>query len=291
MSETTTPPTDSQLGTKQDLQEIRKELYQLRTFEIQNLWQRSIFLVTFIVILLTGYGYLIEKLLFEYDKWGTANGLRLIITHVVCATLSLLGSIFSVIWIMMAKGSKAWYEIHERRIRKIEKELQFPHKYRMRPGAPWNIDDSLFSCEPGSYSVSRINIILGQILLFVWRIACYIHIASIIWVTLVSPHDTSDRDSNLIRLLTIIFSITIICAQHYLPSKLKSIVHSHGIISREEEKAKKKRKKNHSPTNATSSNTPNPQPSALTMQPQPQNSTPCASSSNAPAPQPSTSTE
>lgn len=288
MSETTTPPTDSQLDTKQDLQEIRKELYQLRTFEIQNLWQRSIFLVTFIVILLTGYGYLIEKLLFEYDKWDTANGLQLIITHVVCATLSLLGSIFSIIWIMMAKGSKAWYEIHERRIRKIEKELQFPHKYRMRPGAPWNIDDSLFSCEPGSYSVSRINILLGQILLFVWRIACYIHIASIIWVTLVSPHDTSDRDSNLIRLLTIIFSITIICAQLHLPNRLKRTVHSHGIISREEEKAKKR---NHPTSNTTSSNAQDSQPSPTTDQPQTQDSAPCASSSNAPAPQPSISTE
>ena len=161
----------------------------------------------------------------------------------------------------------------------------------MKPGAPWNIDDSLFSCEPGSYSVSRINILLGQILLIAWRTACYMHIAFIIWEILISPHDTSDCSSNLTRFLITILSIILICAQHHLPSRLKSIVHSHGIISREEEKAKKKRKKNHSPTNATSSNAPNPQPSALTMQPQPQNSSPCASSSNAPAPQPSTSTE
>lgn len=290
MAKTTTSQTQSQ---PKDLKKIRKELYQLRTFEIQNLWQRSIFLVTFIVILLTGYGYLIEKLLFEYDKWATDNGLRLMIAHAVCATLAFLGSIFSVIWIMMAKGSKAWYEIHERRIRKVEKEIRFRKKYKMKPGAPWNIDDSLFSCEPGSYSVSRINILLGQILLIAWRTACYMHIAFIIWEILISPHDTSDCSSNLTRFLITILSIILICAQHHLPSRLKSIVHSHGIISREEEKAKKKKKKkkNQPSTNTTSSNAQDSQPSPTTGQPQTQDSSPCASSSNAPAPQPSTSTE
>ena len=50
------------------LKRLRKDLYKIRKFEIQNLWQRSIFLVAFIVILITGYGHLIEKLTSEYDK-------------------------------------------------------------------------------------------------------------------------------------------------------------------------------------------------------------------------------
>ena len=227
MSETPTPQTQPQ---PKDLKRIRKELYQLRTFEIQNLWQRSIFLVTFIVILLTGYGYLIEKLLFEYDKWATDNGLRLIITHTVCATLSLLGSIFSVIWIMMAKGSKAWYEIHERRIRKIEKKLQFPHEYRMRPGAPWDINDSLFSCQPGSYSVSRINILLGQILLIAWEVTLCTHITfsiMLIWST--------SNYSILTKRSIIIFFTLLPFTQLYLLHRLKKAAHSHAIITPEED--------------------------------------------------------
>ena len=103
------------------LKELREEFYKIRKFEIQNLWQRSIFLAAFIAILLTGYGHLIDKLLPESEKWLTDSHSQSLNIHIMCSLLSFLGSIFAVIWVMMAKGSKAWYEIHERRIRIIEK--------------------------------------------------------------------------------------------------------------------------------------------------------------------------
>ncbi len=84
------------------LRELRKDFYKIRKFEIQNLWQRSIFLATFTVLLFTGYGTFVEKLL-SYD------GSQAVIAHIICCLLALLGSIFSMIWIMMAKGSKAWF--------------------------------------------------------------------------------------------------------------------------------------------------------------------------------------
>ena len=157
------------------LKQLRKDLYKIRKFEIQNLWQRSIFLGAFIVILISGYGYLLENLLSEYEKWLTSSETQLLIIHVACCLLSFLGSIFSIIWIMMAKASKAWYEIYEKRIDKIEEELQVEDKYRMQPGSPWTLNDSLFSRAPGAYSVSKINILLGQILLVIWWLAFGIH--------------------------------------------------------------------------------------------------------------------
>ena len=52
------------------LKQLREEAYKIRKFEIQNLWQRSIFLAAFIVILITGYGHLVEKLLSENMRNG-----------------------------------------------------------------------------------------------------------------------------------------------------------------------------------------------------------------------------
>ena len=87
--------------------------------------------------------------------------LQLLLTHLACSTLAFLGIVFSIIWTMMAKGSKAWYEIYERRICNIEDDLAIPEIYRMNPGAPWKLENSLWSRESGPYSVSKINILLG----------------------------------------------------------------------------------------------------------------------------------
>ena len=70
MSGTSTSENQNQVSLK----ELREEFYKIRKFEIQNLWQRSIFLATFIVLLFTGYGAFFEKLM-SYD------GLQSIIGH------------------------------------------------------------------------------------------------------------------------------------------------------------------------------------------------------------------
>ena len=162
------------------LREIRKDYYKIRKFEIQNLWQRSIFLATFIAILFTGYGAFVEKLL-SYD------GLKAVIAHIICCLLAIIGSIFSMIWIMMAKGSKAWFEIYERKIIEgieAEKKLNIPEEYRMSKGAPWTLNNSLWSRDPGAYSVSRINILLGQVLWLIWILIFALHAISLLALAL-----------------------------------------------------------------------------------------------------------
>lgn len=208
------------------LKRLRKDLYKIRKFEIQNLWQRSIFLVAFIVILITGYGHLIEKLMSEYDKWLTHSEFQILVIQTVCCILTFWGSIFSIIWIMMAKGSKAWYEIYERKICEIEEDLQVREEYRMNPGAPWTLDNSLCSCKAGAYSVSKINILLGQILLIFWRIAFYIHVVLTIWLSATYPYNTESAIPIGISatILTVLFF-----AQLFLPCLLKKMVESGSI--------------------------------------------------------------
>lgn len=209
------------------LKEIREELYKLRKFEVQNLWQRSIFLAAFIAILITGYGHLVDKLLSEPEKWLTHSHSQLLNIHMICCLLCFLGSIFSVIWVMMAKGSKAWYEIHERRIHEIEEELNVTEEYRMKPGAPWELDDSLYSHEAGCYSVSRINILLGQVLLIVWWFAFYVHfiLAILAYATNYPTH------SNCISPISgpIFILVALAIAQHITPHILKRVVKSKAI--------------------------------------------------------------
>lgn len=235
------------------LKELREEFYKIRKFEIQNLWQRSIFLATFIVLLFTGYGAFFEKLM-SYD------GLQSIIGHIICCLLALTGSIFSMLWIMMAKGSKAWYEIYERRIHNIEQEttLNIPKKYRMDKEAPWTLDNSLLSRKPGAYSVSRINILLGQVLWVIWIVAFTSHL-----IKLSIFESQTKPELRPIISIGITFALAI---ELTIPHLLENWVQSGAILAhptRRRRRRKKRRKK----------------------------ATPCASSSNVPTPQPSISTK
>lgn len=241
MPETSTSENQNQVSLK----ELREEFYKIRKFEIQNLWQRSIFLATFIVLLFTGYGAFFEKLM-SYD------GLQSIIGHIICSLLALTGSIFSMLWIMMAKGSKAWYEIYERRIHNIEKEttLNIPKKYRMDKEAPWTLDNSLLSRKPGAYSVSRINILLGQVLWVIWIVAFTSHL-----IKLSIFESQTKPELRPIISIGITFALAI---ELTIPHLLENWVQSGAILAPPQEEEKK------ATLCASSSNVPDPQPSTLT---------------------------
>ena len=141
---------------------------------------------------------------------------------------------------MMAKGSKAWYEIHEKRIRKFELELNMEDKHRMRPASPWSLDNSLFSREPGAYSVSRINILLGQILLVAWWLAFGIHSVSTMYL-IFNPQDERTYSSPIRILITIVITL-LLCGLLCLPSRLRIWAKSGAIKSPEEEEKTNKEK-------------------------------------------------
>ena len=240
MKETTIIEMRTSTSDPVSLEQLREEAYKIRKFEIQNLWQRSIFLAAFIVILITGYGHLVEKPLSEYEKWQISNQDLLLVAEAICCALAFLGSIFSIIWIMMAKGSKAWYEIHEKRIRKLELELNMEDKHRMRPASPWSLDNSLFSREPGAYSVSRINILLGQILLVAWWLAFGIHSVSTMYL-IFNPQDERTYSSPIRILITIVITL-LLCGLLCLPFRLRIWAKSGAIKSPEEEEKTNKEK-------------------------------------------------
>lgn len=162
--------------TKVSHKDLRETFYRLRDFEISNLWQRSIFLSALLVLFFPAYGVLVSKLLESTS--------RHIIYHEICCALALCAIIFSIIWIMMAKGSKAWFEVYERKICKIEDEedLGIMGEYSMQNmgKVPWSLDSRLLSGKAGCYSVSKLNILIGQFLFILWIIVFIIHYVGII---------------------------------------------------------------------------------------------------------------
>lgn len=170
---------------------ILENLYRCRDLELNNLWQKSVFLGTLLVLCFTGYGILILLMI-----KGEVKENMLLEYNILCFFLCFISAIFSVLWIYMFKGSKAHYELYERAITDFEeKKLGIEKEFimgRLNYNAP--IDECIFSTNGGKYSPSRINIFIGQMSLFLWILAGLVHFYNI------SNYDLIEKIQNLISI-------------------------------------------------------------------------------------------
>lgn len=172
-------------------------IWACRDFELSHLWQRSIFLTAFLVLIFTGYGTLwINALTSNYED-------RIIIFHIVSLVISMLGIIFSTLWVFMGKGSKYWYEVYEDRISELEKNdyteciknceeycdpdcIKNCSKFHQVQG--FGIFTEEKNCFWGrkafQYSVSGINIVIGQIMTILWSLVLLFHVVYIVNVVI-----------------------------------------------------------------------------------------------------------
>lgn len=167
---------------KETYEKFLSFFYENMNGEIGRLWQRSIFLATFLVLIFTGYGCALMRLLeIDSDK-GFGHMMNLI-----CVVIAFLGVLFSALWIMMAKGSKAWQEKYERSLfvfleNKHDIALDDLKKYGVIHGwlralVPEKFSNWLFRLKAGAYSASKINIVIGVISLVLWGIVGAVHSA------------------------------------------------------------------------------------------------------------------
>ena len=155
--------------------EVYKRLLETRDFELTTFWQRSIFLGTFLSLSYTGYGALGLKLL--ETKGGEAIWQ---VGNLFAIVIACFGIIVSTLWILMAKGSKLWYEWQETAISAFVHGLApksaFDADY-IQDAAAFKIgwtaefdnrwrevkkDNFLFSPNGGPFSVSKVTICIGQ---------------------------------------------------------------------------------------------------------------------------------
>lgn len=185
-----------------------KILYQAYADEIKNLWQRSIFLATFMVLVWTGYGVSLLKFLettkenklcqstcthIEFLKSLCELLASLNVYHFILLALCGIIIILSLLWIAMAKGSKFVQEAHERHIEKfLEKcenedikslfckldEYEDDEKLKLDDELLWiNVNNTLKAYR---YSPSKINIFLGWVSCSVGSFLFALHTLAII---------------------------------------------------------------------------------------------------------------
>lgn len=160
--------------------DVYSSLWRCRDFELSHLWQRSIFLTTFLVMSFTGYG----SILLRVCEYVTDDNkcIPFCILNIAGLCIALLGIVLSALWIMMGKGSKAWYEKYENALYHIERNEKYSKaivandmddEMLMHGSLPAAnpLDTSLFTTNAGRFSVSRINIAIGQVSIVVWCLA------------------------------------------------------------------------------------------------------------------------
>ena len=163
---------------------IYELLYKAYADEIKNLWQRSIFLGAFMVLVWTGYGALQLKFITrECGKFDT--NVYYFASLGLCAVIIIL----SLLWIAMAKGSKFVQEAHERHIDDLKfdilDEIDIDTKKNQRLFCDLSIyfnklakDKKISVYRPLKayrYSPSRINIALGWVSVAISIILAFIH--------------------------------------------------------------------------------------------------------------------
>ena len=169
--------------------EALRNLYASYRFEIDNLWKRSSILSVFVGLFFVGYGQLALRML---DNLGNEEKLAdsAICNALICG-IAFVAIVFSVIWIMTAKASKGWQEVYEVKIKLYEcLYTKIPYRFQMMNTTMGKkFCDCLLSVSAGRFSVSKINIMLGVVLLLIW---CFILVWHLFFVDISACGKISD---------------------------------------------------------------------------------------------------
>ncbi|MBR4629637.1 MAG: hypothetical protein IKO57_04250 [Treponema sp.] len=181
-----------------------------RDFEFSHLWQRSVFLAVFLLAIAGAYGSLLLNMYFPSEQnqifiwndgnadWKENTATKRIeykandITwqqHAIASGVCWLGITFSILWVMMAKGSKYWSERYEMTIWDFENEKEFGenlqdvyHHGKLAPLKSEKCDENIFSTKAGHYSVSKINATIGIIGLVAFSFLAIFHFGKILHI-------------------------------------------------------------------------------------------------------------
>lgn len=164
--------------------------------EIELVWKRAVFLTAFLIAAFAGYGGLIAA----YIGIGNPRTGTFAEISIASICISFVGMALSVIWIMMAKGSKAWQE-------HFEKVIECFVETRIHQVSEKNNDDLVLNifasgnylktvkgvslrdfdltkkpitgcfldCHGGAFSVSKIVIALGRLFFLCWTGIAIVH--------------------------------------------------------------------------------------------------------------------
>ncbi len=210
---------------KENKEYQQEYIWKCRNFELSYLWQRSIFLTAFFVLIYTAYFTLWRDFFsLEVDK-------EPLILNVISIFIMLIGFVFSILWICMAKGSKFWVEIYENKISEFEnlhrKDFEAQGLNKDEGKTNPNNNGLFFknSRKAYRYSVSRINIMIGQVLAYVSAILYIIHNLYLLHF-LYNKYKHTIVLNNCKCIISIISIIICLYILFFISSKIKKLLES-----------------------------------------------------------------
>ena len=162
---------------------IYDRLCHCRDMEIELVWKRAVFMTAFLIACFAGYGGLIVAGL---SRRFTSTAFYFVIAS--GCFVATVGFAVSILWIMMSKGSKAWYEHYEQALVAYSRKVfasdfveLFSHNWKSINGIERDkMSNCLCSVRGGRFSVSKISILIGILSAIAWIIITVSHIALII---------------------------------------------------------------------------------------------------------------
>ncbi|MCQ2266067.1 MAG: hypothetical protein MJZ46_08550 [Bacteroidales bacterium] len=148
--------------------------------------------------------------------------------------ISFVGIVLSCLWIMMAKGSKAWYERWEKAIYAFPDAYSGAFEAGAEKVAGFRIEEIdgfqndkvsswLWNTHGGAYSPSKINIAIGHLSLIIWCSTAFLHMSSLYCGRELVVRMIDGLDSSFCGMvLAFLWSIGLLLVWIYARSNLKS---------------------------------------------------------------------
>ena len=142
----------SKMQKKKKLKKTFRQALESRKFEIELYWKRATYFWSFIAAAFAGYFVLIS-----IDNINDFKPLTVVV--------SFIGTLFSLAWYLVNRGSKYWQENWENYVYLMEDEIigpVFSTILNPKPKSIWHITEEY------PFSVSKINQILSFGVLLIW---------------------------------------------------------------------------------------------------------------------------
>ncbi len=204
--------------TTVSLRDMYMRLCACRDFEIKLQWERAVFLTAFLIACFAGYGSFMLSV--HQHGYGSLSSL---LVKCIPIAITFVGIVLSLFWILMAKGSKAWYEHYEQAIAAFAKEhtpagvfeYMLSHQWCALSDIKKNpMSNGILNFKGGCYSVSKIVIAIGIGSLIIWSVLFVLHCGIAVWGPM-----SMWRILNLAQIYKVIILLSLIILSPFLVNK------------------------------------------------------------------------
>lgn len=156
--------------TKEEKYKLLYDRYtKCRDLELDRFWKNSVFVWVFLALCYGAFG----KIIIDYLPDDKDVKISQHTYEIILAVISFFGFFMSKIWIWMARGLKAWYEVYETAVWDLESKsnvFDFDRRYTIENY--WSVKTNGFRLfNSDRISPSRIVILIGRLMSCTWCVS------------------------------------------------------------------------------------------------------------------------